>query len=386
MTSGLTHRLAQLWWVQLPQFFTRFSKTLAAIVSDGFYWIAWPLVAAAAPPLAIATGFLIGWQHFSAGNTFTFSLGVMAILLAIANFGAGLGSGLWLGYVLGDWLLFSHPTVGSGMETLLRVRVPLALSYILLAQLAIFIPLASQALRQGALPRLQIAGHVRGLVAPAVEAVLQGSLQGGLVFVWVQAVPTLIRPVYTWRGIQPPIAAIAPLQEQGSLLVYLAIFLGAARVFLEYWALSQPGMSEQVAQFRQILSGARPHHRSLPAPVRSILGVAFTTFLLSGLFAMWSEALLFFLALLLMFWVRDRLRPRLQPWFRLINPVPLFLRVLVATAINYGLSLRIVSLLWRSTSTFLPVLISVFVGVAVFFLLVPPAERPEPATSEGGAQ
>jgi hypothetical protein len=67
-------------------------------------------------------GLLIGWFHFAPGETFTFSIAVMALLMAISSFGTGLGSHLLVGYAFGDFFLFQHPKMSNIFQTFLSFR------------------------------------------------------------------------------------------------------------------------------------------------------------------------------------------------------------------------------------------------------------------------
>jgi hypothetical protein len=138
-----------LWWMRVPAATRRVSRILPAILADGLYLSAWPRVAAIAPPLALLLGLLLGWLHFAPGETFTFSILVMALMLLVSNFSAALGAWLWLGYVVGDFFLFRRNIYSySVLEQFVHVRVPLLIAYVLLAMLLVFIPLLSPWLRR----------------------------------------------------------------------------------------------------------------------------------------------------------------------------------------------------------------------------------------------
>src|SRR5262249_9303787 len=132
--------LNDLWWRRLPVLGRRASATLADVLADGLYLTAWPTAGALGPPLAFLLGLLLGWWRFAPGATFTFSITVMALMLVVSQLSVSLGVWLWLGYAVGDFFLFHWDTGTSyekAWERLLYVRVPLLISYALLALLLV---------------------------------------------------------------------------------------------------------------------------------------------------------------------------------------------------------------------------------------------------------
>jgi hypothetical protein len=126
-------KLINFWWRDLPVAASRVSGFLSVILADGIYLTHWSKVAAYAPVVSLVLGLLIGWFHFAPGQTFTFSIGVMALLMTISSFGTGLGSYLLVGYAFGDFFLFQHPKIGNIFQTFFVVQIPLLLSYALLS-------------------------------------------------------------------------------------------------------------------------------------------------------------------------------------------------------------------------------------------------------------
>ena len=357
-----------LWWMRVPAATRRVSRILPAILADGLYLSAWPRVAAIAPPLALLLGLLLGWLHFAPGETFTFSILVMALMLLVSNFSAALGAWLWLGYVVGDFFLFRRNIYSySVLEQFVHVRVPLLIAYVLLAMLLVFIPLLSPWLRRQVLTHL----HVPRIPRIVINTTLQAILQAVLVYVWVQAVPTLIRPVYTWQGGTPPIEAIQPLQQNGWVLVILAGLVGAMRMVLQYRAFGQHAVVQRAAQLRTALRESAPVRRELPLGIGVLLKAAFLTVLLSGLVTTWLQAIGLAVALALIMLWRETVLPRLDGWLRLVSRVPLVIRLALSALISYFLGLQIVGALWDGTSTFLPIIIAMVISLAVCSLLTP---------------
>jgi hypothetical protein len=203
---------------------------LSTVLADGLYLCAWPAIGGSAPALALLFGFLVGWLRFAPGETYTFSIVTMGLMLALGGMSAALGGWLLLGYVVGDFFLFQHvPQYGATfLDTFIRIGVPLFISYALLALLLVAIPLAAHGLRRQTVSRLKLPRVAVMSIAAGVEAVIQAAL----VFIWVQATPSLIRPLYVWQGRNPPADAIQPLQRQGWILVALAAFISVIRTIL----------------------------------------------------------------------------------------------------------------------------------------------------------
>lgn len=384
--------MKEFWWNHLPRSVSRFSTMLAVILTDGFYLTAWRKVSAFAPPLSLLLGFLIGWLHFAPGNTFTFSIWVMALMLAISSFAAGLGAWLWLGYALGDFILFPHLQNSDwlNLNAWIYVRIPLILSYILLGILLVSIPLTSKGLRRLTLPgleeKLPELTLTQRRIMTGIAAVIQAGLMAALVYVWTQAAPTLIRPVYTWQGNQPPVAAIQPLQVNSQILVVVAAILGVIRIVIEYQSLNNPSVKKRASVLQQVLT-ERASSRPFPVWIAVPIKAAFSTFMLSGILTGWQDAIIVGVLLLLAMLLRESVLIRLDTrWINQICRVPLLLRIVVAFAINYFLAVKIVEVMWNSTSTFLPIVISTILSFVVFALLIPNAgsQRQKKAIALGG--
>ena len=257
--------LARLWWVRVPALLGRISGLLTSLASDGAYLRAWPAAAALAPIGCLLFGLLAGWTHFSNSYialSYTNSLLLMALLTLISGLGGGLGLYLLIGYIFGDFLLFGHGEYMGAPSAQIMARLALPIAYLLLGKLLILAPVVSRGLRLQLLDKLRLSGTA-GTIA---HAAVQAALQAALVWVWVQAAPTLIRPIYTWRGGAPTSEAMAPLQESGMLLVALALLIGAVRVVIERLPSAQRAAADARRDLCQTRTGARaqdlgPEHK-----------------------------------------------------------------------------------------------------------------------------
>lgn len=372
MKAPTVERANDFWWTRLPSAASRLSLTLSAILSDGFYLSATPPLGAFAPPLALLLGLLVGWLHpgFAGQEIFTASLFIMALMAVLGAFSSAIGWWICVGYVVGDFFLYNHDGYryfqDSFVRQLVYARAPLLIIYLLLSMLLVFIPLMSRGLCVQTLSRFPRGGNIVNVAA----VVLQALVQGALVWVWANTVPTLIRPVYTWRGDIPTVEVMSPLQEHGWVLIVLATLCGAARVVLERRWLPRPVVARRAKSLGDVLKGAATR-RPLPAVVAVSLKVVLTTFILAGTLGTWLDALALAFVLAFMLLARQYVVGRLQAWTQLVSRLPLLLRLAVGTVINYYVATQIITLMWDSTSTFRPIVVSVVISLAVLLLLLP---------------
>jgi hypothetical protein len=347
-------------WEGLPRVVPARLAVLRAAFTDGAYLRAWPAAGVAVPVLALFAGAVCGWRpwtEFPRVDTYTSWIAIM-VVFAVFGF-AGAANGIWclVGYVLADLLLQDHLATfyrGSYLMNVLTTYLPLVLAYLLLAALLVLIPLLSA--RMGR----QLVARIRPpTVLTAAASALVAAL---LVWSWTHTVPTLIRPVYTWPGGQPPTSAIAPLQDYGWLLIATAAVVIALRTFLEDAAARQGITPPPTAS----VQGRRPW----PLPVSLLLRTAVTTFVLSGLFTEYWHAAAFagvFAAALL---ARAGLGAQ-AGWVRLMARIPVAIRLAVAVGASYLAGSIVIDSMWRSTQTFLPILLSVGVSLLLVAILVP---------------
>ena len=371
--------LARLWWVRAPALLGRVSSLLARLASDGAYLRAWPIAAALAPIGCLLFGVLAGATHFAdrTALSFTNSLFLMALFVLFSGLSGGLGIWMVLGYILGDFVLFGQRGYyNEFFNELFGVRLALPIAYILLGKLVSLTPVVSRGLR------LQVLGRLRlpGLAGTIGHAALQGIMQAGLVWVWVQATPTLIRPLYTWRGGTPTYDAMAPLQEHGVWLVALALLMGIARVIVERRPAAQRAAAGAQIELTAAMAGARSL-RSLAMPVwlGSALRSALATYMLAGLLMTPGEAILFFGLTFGGQMLRGLVATRLAPLSRTMARVPVVLRLVAGGLISFLVASALVPLVWNSNQTFFPIMIPVATSMVVFALLMPASDIPRAA-------
>ncbi len=370
--GGMVERWVELWWVQLPARIRRASALLGTALTDGLYLLQWPPVAAFLPPLALVGSLLFGAFHFGARDTFTQSLVFMALVTVAAVASAHLGVLAWVGYGLGDLLLYRHPDAYryAFPESALRIFLPLLISYALLFLLTVWIPVVTLAGRRA----LPLADQPRA-ARVIKDVLLNAGLAAGLVYLWTLAAPVLIRPLFTWRGQSPPVAAISSLQETGWVLVVLAAVVGGARGALEHLAagpLVVAASGRLLAAFAAV-PARRSRLGNLPGVVRAALLALPLTVFLAGIIPTWVDGALFAVFLTLLLWFRVAMPGRLGPWVQGLVRVPWFLRLGAAAVISHLASSFIVKGFWGSS--FRPAFLAVCVWITVFVLLFPRGQR-----------
>ncbi|MEN3310189.1 MAG: hypothetical protein V7603_6391 [Micromonosporaceae bacterium] len=362
-------------WRRLPELAARLSGTLRVVLRDGDYLLSWPVVAALAPPLALLLGLLLGAVH--PGPVFSSSLAVVLVLAAVAGTGAALGCLALVGYAVGDLALHRHAGVGhpygaSVVDTLLRTDAAALDTYLVLAGLVVVAPLVATAVRQRG-QRLVRPGTTR----LAIGFVLAAVVQALLAYLWGQAAAYLIRPVWSFWNAAPDAGPIGILQHDGGWIALVTVLAVAGRGALTLLAQRHPA------------SPASPPHlrfrmpRRWPWPVPVALRAAVFTLLLSGLTGTAPGAAVVFALLVGLGALRYRVVPALESYVRVVDRVPLVLRVLACCLVAYLLAVVVVRpAVSRGTTSFLPVLVAVLPPLLLAAFLFP-ARFPDGA---GGAR
>jgi len=374
--------MGTLWWGKLPREAGRLSPALGGALSDGAYLTAWPLVAALAPVLALVIGVALGSRRPESWVVPTSSIAMMAILVIVSGVGAALGAWLALGYAIGDFVLRSHPApaghVAYGLYTLAHVRAPLVIVYVVLAGLAVLVPLASRQLSGsralGIRPGTTNAATTR-MVAHVV-------LAGLLTMAWLITAPILLHPVFTWQAVHPP-AAIVPSRPIAWMVALLAAGVALARDRLESIANTRPGYAHFEADARRSRPVPTPSSgRALPVELSLIMGAAIGTFLLSGLLQSFVDALLLG-SVLLLFGVLRSVVNHVGSWTARMSRVPFTARLAASAVIGVLVARGVIGALWQQSPVFLPMACALGGSLCVTALLLAgsgsPAASPAPA-------
>jgi hypothetical protein len=343
-------RLAILLWVRLPRAVIRRLPSLWGVAGDGHFLVAVAPLAVLAPFAVAAGSFVVGAQHLGYETVYTESVLLMAVAIAVGTLSSQLGLLAILGFALGEQLATRTGTLlGTGARTggpfgegvlgpFWRVRLPMIITYLLLAVAVVVIPRTARAL-------LVAVGRWRRVPA-SIAWPLASGLFVVVVFValrtWVAAAPTLVRPRFTWTGGLPPVDAIRPIQQDGDELIAAGVMAAMARQVLLGLALWWPPVRDRVRTAEQDRvpervsgragAGARP---VAPGRFRRLLGdlgsAGLATIVLAGVLEegwLWVAAFGTFLGVRLL---RSGIvaAGALDSWKRLMARVPAVARVVL---------------------------------------------------------
>lgn len=370
------------WNITITRFFLRWWPRYGEALEEGSLLGSRPFLAVFLPPAQILLGGLIGgWSigyHFALSE----SLVCLGIFSFFGFLNAQLGALLWLGYLLGDLLVFRIGYINGLYHVtawhVIAIISPLFIYYLLLALLLFHMPILTRALTRQTLLFWSVEPSRR----PTLNGALSGLVAGGLVYFWTQAFPLLIRPLWTWQDKSPVAEAIEPIQKYGLVLIVCAVLGAMSHVFIQSW-IGKRGEGRKSTTPKPF-----PWLFHAPLPLKILFGAAATTFLLSGVILRWWEAIVLFGVLFLLYAVRAGLFIRLpEAWVRLTNRAPLLLRLTIAIGVGWYCSGWIHRGLWRySQGTFLPILVSLSVCLLVLSLFCPFAVQPKRQALNGGQE
>jgi hypothetical protein len=173
----------------------------------------------------------------SGAPLYTYSFTIVALMLLVSGLGAVLGLWVWLGFTVTDLVVANHallPGIGfhyrpDPLGAFIKGYLPLALAYGLLFGLLVLAPLVARAfaLRTEAVVRAR-----RVTLARLAGALVYVLVLAGLSYGWAHALPFLIRPIWSFSGGSPAVAAIQPIQSNAGWLAAAAVLAGVVRAVL----------------------------------------------------------------------------------------------------------------------------------------------------------
>jgi hypothetical protein len=377
-------RIAGWLWFGLPRRISRLGATLAALAGDGSYLAEPPVLGALAPAAALGAGLALGASH--PGETYTHSTLVTMALLAIGALSAALGMAAVAGYAVGDFVLHDRAAtfVPPGENVFVTQRVPLIITYLVLAVALTLVPASAASLREW-VRSLPIPAGATGLVAVAAGA----ALVGFLVYGWAKVTAVLVRPVFTWRGLQPAVPDIAPLQERTWWLVAAAVAATVVRGVVEERRRLQRRVDprEQVLAITVALRIEAVNRSAVRRTLVSVTTGVVLALVLSGMIVGLAQGLLVAAFLIAVLLARDALQRSTWPVVTTVERVPVLVRVGVAFVVGRLITEAIVERAWNSLSvtpenTFTPLLVSVCVWAALMTLAAVRRTPPELAMFE----
>lgn len=370
----MAETLTQLWWVRLPHMARRVALRPVLALVDGLFLTVWPRVAAALSSLSLLLGLLFGALHPGFGQVFSESWLVLILAVLFGVFSAHLGALFLAGFALGDFLLFHTAWAyrGSLLSGLINVRIPLLIEYALLAFMTTGVALATKSLLAQLRPPQRLPRQTRLLLAFA------GHLGLTLLFVylWMQVVPILIRPVFTWSGGSPPVAAMEILQQRGWPLLLVAALASVARMALLQRVHTSAALRARLAAREQALNQTTPLApltSKIPLSVRVGLTSIWSTLMLAGMLEAWWDGLILLIVITVLQLARARVvtPAPLLGWARRIERVPLPLRLAAGILVTTFVARIALAPALAVTNSFRPILLLTLFALFVFYLLDP---------------
>ena len=376
-----------LWWQRLPAQIAQYSVGFGSALTDGIHLVRWRPLAAMAPAACLVVGAALAVAQ--TGPAFTGSLVIVGCVVLLGLSGVQLGLWAWLGYVVAN-LPFGEHAVGFSTGTMgrsLGTATSVVMNDALLGVLAVGIPFALLAVRI----------EVRSLgwhrwIGDAGEALLYSLAAAASYYLWVQALPVLVRPVFTLQGAQPTPESIEPLQRWWGALTILALLGSAGRVLLERRAVG-PAVLTAIRDANQRFTSLAGSRRLPPALMR-VLAAAGSTLLLLGLVSNAVQAAITFAAVLVLLALRDRIRD--AGWLQPMATIPLFVRYAIGVMCCVVITRLTLAVFTRrlfgifvgwTTDSFVPAWLAVLASVTVIILLTAPVRAvpaASPAAVEGG--
>lgn len=333
-------------------------------------------------PITLLLGLLLGAFHPGFGEVFSESWLVLILAVLLGVFSGHLGAMFLVGYVLGDFFLYHSEWEfqGSFISHLLRIRVPLLIEYGLLAFMTTGIALSTKSLLAQLRPPQSAPRAARTALAIAGHFVLT------LVFVylWMQVVPILIRPVFTWPHGSPPVAAMEILQQRGWPLLVAAGIASLGRMGLQQLVSNNDVWRGRLAQREQRLNEAEPVTplaAGIPAAGRVALTSLWSTLMLAGMMEAWWDGFILLVVITALQLARAQVvAPQaLVRWGRIISRIPLPLRLVVGIVVTSVVARMTLGPALLSTNSFRPILLLTVFALLVFYLLDPLRAEPPPA-------
>jgi len=369
-------RLADLLWVRLPWAVARRSTFPGRVAADGRYLASYGPAGVAVPIAALVIGFVLGARPWTDEVfTYTQSIGIIGVLLALGVLGGALGTWATLGYAVGELLLARTPPLGAllatGIEGRLRFMWPGWLaSYLVLLLVVAAAPVLGDTARQVVRRRLSRMPDTGGVVGDVVFV----AATSAVVWVWCLSTTYLIRAVFVSRDAAPQLEAVTTVQLRTGGLVLLAALAAAGRVALERVGAGHPVVPRTWAA---IVPPPVPQY-SPPVAAAGLVVLAYLqTLILSGLIVGWPQ----FLGVLVCLATALLLGRLILPptgWARTMRRVPVVVRFAAVVVLAMVAAYPFVAHAYQpgnEPKDFLPLLVGIVVSALAAGVLLPAAPR-----------
>lgn len=367
--DGALGRLGHWFWYTVPGFVGRFSLGLTGILSDGRYLAGRRRLAALVPLLAILGGFLVGALHPFAeksNGVVTESLPGLCVLALVAGLGAAVGLWGFVGFVVGDFLLGYRGVGGqffflNGLERVQKQLIPLAIFYGVFFVFMVLIPTVVQWVA------LDSRRRASNRLVAAIAWLSPYVLLAVSMWAWAQAAAFLIRPMWSFQGELPSVAAIANLQLDWWVLAGGAVVGRIVRALIEITATSTEAQVPRPTSRRRL---------ALPWWAWALIKATAFALVLGGLADNLLLGAATWLVLLAMFAFFERIADNPPRLVARMRSWPVVVRLAIPSALAVGLGLWVAVIAQAAyVTTFVPFLAATLVTLFVFGLLVSPPQR-----------
>lgn len=330
--TSLPDKMNEFVWEIFPQFiFQKFSKRLGKTLKDGSYLTSlWKYIWLLAP-LFFTAGLIIGGTHifFVNDEVYTFSVSIMLFMIVPSVFSACFGFWLCLGYGIGDLFIYKysfylHQNV-SLFDFILKAMLPRLIPIVFLYFLLVSIPAAGKNLASRILLKLEKNSPNRKMLEPLIA----GLCAGLIAYAWTKSVPLLIRPVYAWQSLDMP-GVSPPLYESGWIISLVTGMGVMARQFIEQVVTEKQGhelLFNTTGSLKDGMSTSQEYSFGHVLPL-IIFTTIFSTFLLSGIYTGWYDALIFGAGILIASYLKLYFIPKQNGWVNMVERIPFMIRFL----------------------------------------------------------
>lgn len=374
-----TNILNEFFWYRVPTFTRKIHPRFEAISTDGLYLIVWPRFAALLPLILVITGCLLGAFHPGYERVFSESLMVVLLIVGLGTISANLGLCFLIGYIVGDFFVFHDEWLhrSSLWQHILKIRVPLLIKYALMGLILVQLPLLVKGLLASVRPPRWMpvwASFSTAIIGHMVLTVI-------LVFLWTQAVPQLIRPVFTWPSGSPTRDAMEVLQLSFQSVLWFAAIASLFRMSLQTLTTVNLGLRDSLDEWAWRLvreEEPKPGPLAKLGFVKGLWGGIWLTLILSGLYESWNDVLQIFMTVTVLHLAREKvIKIPLGPLPYWMWKIPLLVRLAIATGIVAGIGSLVLEQMLRRTSSFQPIMLVTIIGLVVFFLFTTVDEKTE---------
>lgn len=340
-----------------------------------------PNVQLVAPAVAIAVPLVFSLLRLTITDVFTESLVFMSLAVAIGLVAPALGVLFVLAHAVFDLVAtVGRAYVFSPLDYLLIVAGR-AVSFYLLWLLVVEFPLIARAIPWLVMESPRPADQRTRRLFAAASA---GAAAAFMTFVWTQAAPWLMRPVFTWTNAGAPTdQAIMPVQVWGGIVVAVAGVVAAGTAWRRLMAAEaeHPGAVE----FEDLEDYDLGELEAEPGEglgfIQRLASHLFAVFVLGGLVTGIVDLVLLGAAALAAQPVAMRVLRVIPGLRRTLVAVPWILRFAVGFGISFGLGAVITGIIYQPVlgSEFFPLVITITIGLLLFHVLLGAEEAEERA-------